>query len=107
MKSLKLKAKHYKDLEQLLVDAGAVNKKTNRAFPSHIYVSSEDMKKMNREITKLFKKEYPYVNPKKLQASVGMHMLNLSPNDSLGKVIKAGYALVDNESLALEISGDV
>lgn len=104
MKTLKLKAKHYKDLSQLLVDAGAADLKNNIAFPSDVYASKEDIKKMTKEITKLFKKEYPYINPKKLKTSIAMHMLNLSPNESLADAVRPGYVLVDDESIATQLS---
>ena len=103
MKIHKLKAKHYKDLSSLLIDVGAVDTKTNSAFPSHVYSSKEDIKRMTREITKAFKKEYPYLRSEKIRVSVAMHMLNLSPNESLAQAVKPGFVLVDDNAIALEL----
>lgn len=104
MKTLKLKAKHYKDLSQLLIDAGAANLEKGIAFPNDVYCSKEDMKKMTSEITKLFKKEFSWSTTKKIKTSVAMHMLNLSPNESLADAVRPGYVLVDDESIAAQLS---
>ena len=104
MKVVKLKSKHYRDLEQLLRDAGAVV--GTQAFPSDVYCSREDIKKMEKAIMKEFKKEYPYVRATKLKSSVAMHMLNLSPNESLADAIRPGYVLVDVETIAIASKQD-
>ena len=105
MKTMKLKKAHYVNLAKLLTDAGAVDLKKNVASPENVYCSKQDLKKMTAAITKAFKKEYPGLNPKEIQASVGMHMLNLSPNSSLGDVIKSGYVVIDEEAINLYLSG--
>jgi len=101
MKIFKLKQKHFKDITQLLIDVGAVNDDMTRSFPSDVYISREDIKKMTKEVTKAFKREYPFVRSNKIKSSVAMHMLNYSPNESLADAIRPGYVLVDTETIAI------
>jgi hypothetical protein len=48
------------------------------------------------------KKEYPYINSRKLNTAVGMELLNLGPNEGLKDAIRPGYALVDEEAIEKE-----
>jgi hypothetical protein len=92
VKSIKLKKKYYKDLEALLKDAGLVDVEANRAYPSNLVVNPVDYKKIRREIVKAFKKEYPYSIPRRIQAGVEMHLLNLGPNENVA--VRPGYAII-------------
>jgi len=49
------------------------------------------------------KKEYPYLSQRKLESSVGMHMLGYGPNSGLENALKDGFAIVDVESMETEI----
>lgn len=94
MRIIKLKKKHYGNLESLLRDAKLVNEEKNIAYPSNIFVAEVDYRKIRSTITKLFKKQYSYLNPIRLRSGVEMHLLNLGPNQSLEKAIKPGFAVV-------------
>lgn len=102
MKTVKIHNKDYVNLEYLLDRVGAVYKVNGRAFaePSAVYWTKKDLKLMERSLFKEFKKEHPYSTTKKLKSSVGMHMLNLSPNELKGEGLKNGYMLVDENKIA-------
>lgn len=105
MRTYKLTKAMTKDMEILLSTVGAVmhlpdGEGRKRAFPSYVFVSKNDYKKLTQEVTKSFRKEYPYISPRKLKSSVGMHLLNLGPVVVNG--IKDGFVLVDNNAIASE-----
>ena len=102
MKIVKLKASDFKkDIIQLLKRVGATSQ--FRAFPDHVYLSKNDYKAFEKLTAELFKREYPFLRDAKIQASVGMHMLNYGPSTVLQEAIKDGYALVDEVGIAEEI----
>ena len=80
---------------KLLKLAGLVNEEKNTAEPSRLLVGKADYATILRGVTLQFKKEYPYLRGKYLQTAVGMHMLNLAPNESLA--VREGYAIVLGE----------
>jgi spore germination protein GerM len=102
MKAVKLKKAWLKDAETLLRAVGAVHGK--RAFPSEVYLSKEDYKVLKQNTAKAFKKKYPFILAKKLDFSIGMHLLNLGPNESLGSALKPGVALVDEVRIQEEVA---
>lgn len=101
MKSIKLTSKMYSDLSLMMRELGASD--GDSAYPSHVYVNNSTFKKIEQAITKQYKKEYPYISDRKLQSSVGFHMLNLSPSTVEGSGLKDGYALVDDNAIKSEI----
>ena len=94
VKVIKLKKNDYTNLSGLLKRAGLVNEETNQAYPEKILISKEDSKKFQKEIFKAFKKQYPYLTTRKLQASAGMYWLNLGPSESAVEGVRPGYAIV-------------
>ena len=92
MRAIKLKKKHYWDLEQLMYDCDVVT--GNTANPSAVFASPATLRIMHRTIAKMFKKDYPHITKKLLDLSVGYYMLNLSPVEFYG--IKDGWVLVEN-----------
>jgi hypothetical protein len=89
MKTLKLKKLHYGNLEKLLKDCELIV--GNNAYPQNVFMSPNDLKKVKLELTKQFKKQYPYISKNKLKCGVGMHFLNLSPSELKG--VKDGYVV--------------
>lgn len=94
LKVMKLKKSDYTDLEGLLERAGLVDKKTNRAYPENIFISKEDSKKFLKEITRAFKKKYPYLADNRIKTSAGMYWLNLGPSEVALEGVRPGFALV-------------
>lgn len=92
LKILKLKKIHFYNLEQLLRDANLVEGLT--AYPERIYISEVDFKKMRKEITRYYKKQYPYIPVSDLRSDIELYMLNLSPSTVIDKAIKPGYAII-------------
>lgn len=92
MKIIKLKASMLKEPGSLLRQVGAVYK--NQAFPSHVYMNPKDYKKLQSNYTRALRKAHPYISPRKLQSSVGMHFLNLGPREDKG--VAPGYLIVDD-----------
>lgn len=103
MRTFKLKTKHYRDIVQLLIDAGAADLSLKVTFPSDVYCSKEDFKRMEKAVGKAFRKEYPGLRSNKLKSSIAMHMLNYSPNETLAEGIRPGYVLVDDTSIKSQI----
>jgi hypothetical protein len=110
MKTFRLTKRMLKDVEFLLTKVGAVatvpatggaRGEAEQAFPSHVYVSKADYKKIQKETARQIRKEYPYLNKRRVQSTVGMHLLNLGPVELDG--IKEGFILVDNVALELDI----
>jgi len=100
MKQIKVNKRLFQsEPSKLLKAVGAVV--GYQAYPSDVYVSKEDYKSMVKATIKMFRKEYPYMKPSstKLRASIGVHLLNLGPNETLGDAIKPGYVLVDEDSI--------
>lgn len=91
LQTIKLKKSEYKDMPALLKRAGLV--KEQQAYPSNLFVSENTYKLIKAAIATQFKKQYPYVNQKKLKCSVGLELLNLGPV-VVDKGIETGYAVV-------------
>lgn len=98
LKVMKLRKSDYANLESLLKRAGLVDEGSSRAYPENLFVSKQDAKKFIREISRAFKKEYPYLSQKKIKTAVGMYWLNLGPSEALVEAVKPGYALVLNKN---------
>lgn len=92
MKSYKLKAKHYKSLENLLDYVNLVDHENKEAYPSECFIGPETHKKIQKELMKEFKKEYPESTKRAAEYAIGVYMLNLGPVVVDG--ISEGYALV-------------
>lgn len=97
LKSYKLTKKMMKDAEELLGSVGAIDKTKNQAYPYHTYMCPKDYKNLERNVRAAFKKKYPFLAAKKLEFSVGMHLLNLGPVELDG--IREGYILVDESAI--------
>ena len=98
MKVVKLRQSDLKKpVEDLLRKLGAVKGKL--AFPNCVYMNTNDYKVLTRNMVLHVKKAYPNLRKNKVDYTVGMIMLNLGPNTSLGDAIKPGYVLIDEEGL--------
>ena len=89
--------------ENLLVAVGAVDSLKKQGFPSHVYLNPKDVFKMEKNIYKQLKKQYPNTHEVKLIQSVQMHMLDLGPNEL--KTVKQGQVLVDVGGIENEKAG--
>jgi hypothetical protein len=103
MRIVKIKANDLKDAEKLLRKVGAVEE--NQAFPDCVYLSKEDTATLRKNLMVQAKKQYPYLKKDKIEGIVAMELLNLGPNESLAKVLKKGYAVVDTSRFEAESKG--
>ena len=71
--------------------------KGKHAFPYHTFVSPKTYKQIEKVTTQEYKKEYPYLNKRKLASSVGMYLLNLGPSILTG--LPDNVILVDTKSI--------
>lgn len=85
-------------LEDILIHAGAVYEQ--QAFPEHVYLSDKDFKSLKGRLRRKFRK---LTNMDSIDYYLGVYILNLGPNTSLGKVIKPGTMLVDDYAIAKHI----
>jgi hypothetical protein len=100
MKTIKLNKKMLSlELEELLEKLGAVKKEIHKAFPEHVYLSKDDYKTLQRNVEKRLKKDYSDYSKKHIKASTQYRLLEFGPNESLGNVLKKGYAVVDLDSI--------
>lgn len=90
----KLKPKDLKDPVVLIRATKMFDEDENQSYPENIYVSDEDYETLENNVKKIIKQEYPGITSKQMTSTLGMHMLNFAPNQSLGKAIKPGYALL-------------
>lgn len=97
LKVAKLKASDYKDFAKLYDRLGLIKTVNGQRSVdvSRIFISNKDMKKFEKELIKLAKKQG--LTPKGIKLAVGMEMLNLSPSSVLGDVIKEGFVMVLEE----------
>lgn len=100
MKSVKITKTMLKDPALLLEKVGAVD--GNQAYPSHVYMNDKDYRKLEQNLRKALRKEYPYLLKRKIDFSVGMTLLNIGPVN-LKKGVQEGYLLVDERSIKKEI----
>jgi hypothetical protein len=100
MKTVKITKNMLRDPEALLRKVGAVYE--DHAFPSCVYMNESDYSELRKNLTKAFKKEYPHMIERKIQASVEMMLLNLGPV-TLKKGIEKGYLLVDDKTIKKKI----
>lgn len=85
----------------LLIKLEANNPQKNVAYPMHVYFSKEDYKELKKNLIKrLVKQNW---NKKERILSISFEMFNYGPNESLGKAIRPGYALIDEEAIKAEI----
>lgn len=87
------------DPQDLLIKLGAVDLKAKIVFPSEVYFSKADYLTLTKQIKKLFLKQYPGLDSRRLASAVGMTLLSYGPNCSLQDAIKPGYALVDVDTI--------
>ena len=91
IKTLKLSKKHLSDPIHLLVSIGAVENE-NELLPNKVFMNVKDYKKMKSLLKARVKKEKPYLPSKKIETTVGMHLLNYGPVDvKFG--VQEGYAI--------------
>lgn len=102
MKTIKITKKMFNSAEELLKSAGAV--KGNRAFPYFVYMNPKDYKKLARNVKSAFRKQYPFLNTRKINSSTGMYLLNLGPTEVAG--IKEGYLVIDDKQINNAILDD-
>lgn len=96
MKTVKLTKKMLKlHPADLLVKLGAVNKEKTESYPSNVYFSDKDSSALKKNLVTKAKKSMPSASKKYVDYSVGMEWLNYGPNESLGNVLKPGYAVID------------
>lgn len=79
----------------LLVKLDAVNLEQDLTFPGEVYFSEKDYKTLRANLVKSAKKQLGDVTKKTIELTVNMELLNFGPNESLAKVLKPGFALVD------------
>lgn len=79
MKVYKLRLTDLKNLEKLYKKVGAISKDGRQAFVDCVYISPKAEKYLQKATKDAYKKEYPYLKKKSLDASVGMYLLNLAP----------------------------
>lgn len=93
MKTVKIKKRYYSDLSFMYKDLGLINEK-NECNPSNVLMSKEDLKILKKTTENLFKKQYPGILKRRLDAGVAMHLLNLSPSERAKEAIKPGYMII-------------
>lgn len=95
MKLVKLtKRQLKKDVYELLVDLKLYDEQKKEAYPSRLFVSEADYKKLTANTRRAFEKEYPFVSKEKLATSIAMYLLNYGPSTILAEGIKDGYAFI-------------
>jgi hypothetical protein len=98
MKSVKLNQTLLKDAIKLLRKCGAII--GSQTYPSAVTMNDQDYKVLTKNVKRALKKEYPFLNERRLETSVGMHLLNFGPKTS--NAIKRGFALVDPSQITEE-----
>lgn len=96
MKIYKMKKKEFGDLISLYERVGCTHKE-RYTFPYHTFVSPKTYKLIEKTTRQAYKKEYPYLNKRKLDSSVGMYLLNLGPVILTG--LPDNVMLVDTKSI--------
>lgn len=102
MRPVKITQTMLKDVSVLLKKAGAV--KGDQAYPSHVFMTEMDFETLRKNLEKTVKKQYPYLDKRRMVTTVGMELLNLGPV-TLKKGIQRGYLLVDDLGIRLESTG--
>ena len=98
MKIHKLKYNDLKSLPKLYKKIGAVSKDGKKAFVDCIYISPKTEKELVKVTTQMYKREYPYLKQRKIQASVAMYLLNLSPRCLKG--LQDNVILIDDDRIS-------
>jgi hypothetical protein len=88
--------------EDFLRKVGAVNEELKRAYPEHVFMAKEDYALLKKNLARKYRKEIPYISKRRLQNSVGMHLLNCGPSEILDEGVRPGYVLVDVEGIKLQ-----
>jgi hypothetical protein len=83
----------------LLVKLGAVNKEQGIVYPQYVYFSEQDSKKYKKLFKKLVKKKLKRCSDRLINYSVNMDWLNYGPCHMLGKALKDGIVIVDDEAI--------
>lgn len=87
-----------KDWVDILRYFGLVDDTKNRAYPSRLYMSKEDIKEArNNYRKKLRKKLDGFISKTRLDYHETMVFLDLGANQQFQDALKSGYALVANE----------
>jgi hypothetical protein len=103
MEVFKIKKSEYSNIEKLLRRVGAVYGK--KAYPSHVYISTEDRAQFQSSHFKVEKKGRPWVTKKYFQSAFGLLWLNIGPIE-LKSGIEKGYILVDSKAIRAQIVKD-
>lgn len=93
MRMVKIKKRYYSDLAFMYHDLGLV-KPDNSTSPDKVLISKTDLKKMEVEIRKKFRKQNSLYSKKRIDSAVQFHLCNLGPNDNVGAAIKPGYLII-------------
>lgn len=100
MKIVKLSKKDLKDPVSILKKCDAVIN-NERAFPSHVYVSPNTYKILEKNLRNLVKKERVYATKLLIDNIVGMELLNFGP--CVLKGLHDNIALVDDSAIQLDL----
>lgn len=95
--AIKLKNKWFKDLSVMYKELGLIytESKTERCYPSLVYINPLDAKMFKSVAINEFKKQKPYLSKKQLDLAIGMYLLNLEPSTSKG--VAKGYIIIDSK----------
>lgn len=97
MKQVKITKKMLKlHPADLLVELGMVDLEKKRAYPERLYFSKEDYRTLRDNLKKYAKKKLNGTPERVINYSVGMDLLNYGPNESLGDMIRPGWALIED-----------
>lgn len=94
MRFVKIKKKWLSDFASFYRENDLI-KEDNQVNPDKVWMNPLDEKELVSSITKKFKKQNPLLSKKKLDASVGLYILNIGPNTNKG--VSKGYILIEEE----------
>jgi hypothetical protein len=109
LKSFRVKKTDLKKGPQHILEmAEAVRHDIGRAYPSQVYLSDEDYAYLRKQLERSMRKVFGrYATRKGIDYEVGLELLNLGPSTLLGKSIRPGYAVLDEDGLMRNIQNDV
>lgn len=103
LKSTKIKKSEYSDLEKLIKRLNLIgtdfmcegNTTYQRAYVERMFIGKSTKKLFDKALTLVVKKEYPYLDKRRIQSTVGLYWLKWGPvvmnDDSIAK----GYVLYE------------
>jgi hypothetical protein len=68
-------------------------------YATRVYLSHEDAAVLRRNNRRKIRSQMKYASKKAVDHAIGMDWLNHGPNTSLGKSIRPGWALVDDDGI--------